>query len=152
MPVITLNYDKLYIGFSAAHILSGFGKCDRLHGHNYQVSVNLRGEMTNEALIDFQELKQILSEVCSQLDHKILLPYKSKKLMCSFTSSTVEVKVGEKEYSFPMNDVQLLDIKSTTCENLAIWLYERLKKRIAPLELRIRLEETPGSACEYGDF
>ncbi|MFX1511727.1 MAG: 6-pyruvoyl tetrahydropterin synthase family protein [Promethearchaeota archaeon] len=152
MPIITLNYNKLYIGFSAAHFLSGFGKCDRLHGHNYQFSVSLQGEMTNEALIDFQKLKQILLEISSELDHKILLPQKSKKLTYSLTSSTVEVKVGEKEYSFPLKDVQLIDIKSTTCENLAIWLYKKVKMQISPLKVRVHLEETSGSACEFGDF
>ncbi len=152
MPTVTLNYDKAYIGFAAAHFLSGFGKCDRLHGHNYRFSVTLRGEMTDGALIDFQELKQILLEVCSIFDHKILLACNSKKLTYSLTSSTVEVKVGGKEYSFPVNDVHLLDIESTTCEHLAICLYKEVKKHLTPLELRVRLEETPGSACEFGDF
>src|SRR5208337_2806286 len=37
--------------FSAAHFISFLGKCERLHGHNYGVSVVLEGNLSGEGLV-----------------------------------------------------------------------------------------------------
>jgi 6-pyruvoyltetrahydropterin/6-carboxytetrahydropterin synthase len=59
-------------GFSAAHFLQMYhGKCERLHGHNYRVSLWVKGENLDEGgmLVDFALLKDTLSQICKTLDH-----------------------------------------------------------------------------------
>jgi len=58
--------------FASAHQLRGYkGKCENIHGHNWKVVLNVKGEKLNEIglLIDFQDLKAILKKICGELDH-----------------------------------------------------------------------------------
>ncbi|MBE6349227.1 MAG: 6-carboxytetrahydropterin synthase QueD [Spirochaetaceae bacterium] len=61
--------------FAAAHFLKDYnGKCENLHGHNYQVFAHARGKELGEGgmLLDFGKLKQALRKVCKTLDHSNL--------------------------------------------------------------------------------
>lgn len=62
--------------FSAAHQLRNYGgKCERMHGHNFGVEVNVEGETLDEKvqyLMDFKELKNLTDQVLSELDHRHL--------------------------------------------------------------------------------
>lgn len=63
---------KIESEFAAAHFLTHYhGKCERLHGHNYRVSVWARGEELDEGgmLADFSRLKDALNGVTGELDH-----------------------------------------------------------------------------------
>ncbi|MGL4368209.1 MAG: 6-carboxytetrahydropterin synthase QueD [Spirochaetota bacterium] len=58
--------------FSSAHQLRGYkGKCENLHGHNWRVILTVRGGKLNSIgiLIDFHDLKDLLKNVLSDLDH-----------------------------------------------------------------------------------
>lgn len=58
--------------FSAAHHLTEFyGKCERLHGHNYKVKAYAAGIELDKAgmLVDFGVLKGCLRAVLEGLDH-----------------------------------------------------------------------------------
>ena len=69
-------YELKIIGrFAAAHQLKMVAKkCENLHGHNWKIEVRLAGKELNNAgvLMDFGELKIILSEIIQRLDHKFL--------------------------------------------------------------------------------
>lgn len=61
--------------FSSAHQLRGYkGKCENLHGHNWRVCVCVQGEELDHLgmLMDFGDLKRILHELVTVLDHKFL--------------------------------------------------------------------------------
>ncbi len=61
--------------FAAAHRLEEYqGKCEELHGHNFQVEVFCQGERLGPEgmLIDFKVLKGHLGAVLEMLDHKYL--------------------------------------------------------------------------------
>jgi len=61
--------------FSAAHFLGHYyGKCEKLHGHNYRVRLWAGGEELDEGgmLADFSLLKKALDEAISPLDHSNL--------------------------------------------------------------------------------
>jgi 6-pyruvoyltetrahydropterin/6-carboxytetrahydropterin synthase len=58
--------------FSSAHQLRGYkGKCENLHGHNWRVILTVRGEALNDIgiLIDFHDMKSVLKQALSDLDH-----------------------------------------------------------------------------------
>ena len=61
--------------FSAAHRLREYpGACEKLHGHNWRVEVTVESENLNELglVMDFRELKRLVSEVVSRFDHVFL--------------------------------------------------------------------------------
>ncbi len=61
--------------FSAAHAIRGHTRgCQRLHGHNYRVRVYVAaGELDALGMvIDFADLKQIVSEVAGPFDHQVI--------------------------------------------------------------------------------
>ena len=69
--------------FSSAHNLRGYmGKCEMLHGHNWQVEVTVISEELDKIgmAIDFKKLKKIINKITTQLDHKCLnrLPFFKK--------------------------------------------------------------------------
>lgn len=59
--------------FSAAHALRNYrGKCEKLHGHNFNVSICVDGSRLDEntfILVDFSILKKELREILAGLDH-----------------------------------------------------------------------------------
>jgi len=67
---------KLF-AFSAAHVLRGLPEnhpCSRLHGHNYEIKVELTGWELNEVgfVKDYRELDIIKKYIDGILDHKHL--------------------------------------------------------------------------------
>ena len=49
-----------YLRFSSAHFITFGGKCERLHGHNYGVLVDVEGTLNEDKLvIDFTVLKRL---------------------------------------------------------------------------------------------
>lgn len=61
--------------FAAAHRLEAYhGKCEELHGHNFQVEASFSGaELNHEGMvIDFKILKDYLKQALEILDHKYL--------------------------------------------------------------------------------
>lgn len=61
--------------FAAAHSLRNFnGRCEALHGHNWKVEVTVKGSELDEAglVMDFGEIKKLMSQALDQLDHRHL--------------------------------------------------------------------------------
>jgi 6-pyruvoyltetrahydropterin/6-carboxytetrahydropterin synthase len=66
--------------FSSAHNLRGYnGKCENIHGHNWQIEVLVYSELLNGIgiAVDFKILKNHLKLIMEKLDHKYIneLPY-----------------------------------------------------------------------------
>ncbi|NHJ46162.1 MAG: hypothetical protein FK733_00105 [Asgard group archaeon] len=144
---ITLELRKTNLSFSAAHFLVGFGKCEHLHGHNYQLTVRVTSklEINQDALIDFTMLKEKIAKTISHLNHKILLASQSPKIKIEHQNDHLIVKTKKKFYKFPESDVLLLPITATTCEHLAYYLLEKLKAILPDFAIEISIEETIGS-------
>lgn len=61
--------------FSAAHKIAGHaGKCQYLHGHNWDVILTIRSQDLDHLgmAVDFADVKAILKEVIEPYDHKYL--------------------------------------------------------------------------------
>jgi len=112
--------------WSDAKNLEVFGKCSNpnYHGHNYELEVGITGAVDVETgfLIDLKILKNIIKEeVENPLDHKNL-------------------------------NVEVADFKTLnpTVENIAIVIWNRLRKRIdAEYEVSVKLFETPRNFVLY---
>ena len=63
---------KVRTHFSAAHqILEHPGKCQRLHGHNWNVDVIVQAQELDRIglAVDFSQIKAVVKEVIDPLDH-----------------------------------------------------------------------------------
>jgi 6-pyruvoyltetrahydropterin/6-carboxytetrahydropterin synthase len=109
--------------FAAAHFVLGETGCERLHGHNYLVEVQVFGEQEEKhnLVIDFLELKPFVRHFVNELDHKILLPKENSLMKITQYGDEVEAyySPSDKRYLFPKSDVVLLPIKNTTVEEFA---------------------------------
>ena len=132
-----IEVTKDYLGFASAHFITFKGKCERLHGHNYQTWFELEGELGDDGyLFDFVELKQIAKELCDHLDHRVLLATENPKIRIVQTDDSVEVAYETTRYVFPARDVVLLPIANTTAELLATYLADRMAHRLRATEQR----------------
>lgn len=69
-------YELVYhTRFAAAHNLRGYrGKCENLHGHNWDVTVKVASSALDNLgmVMDFKELKSSTEKILEELDHKYL--------------------------------------------------------------------------------
>ena len=109
--------------FDAAHYLSGYqGKCEKLHGHRFDVTVKARASELNEIGLayDFAELKMHLRQILERFDHACL------------------------------NDVSPFDRINPSSENIAATVYNDICGRLAGISVSsVEVCESPGSCVTY---
>jgi len=129
---IEINGWKSNIRFSSAHIIPEYEKCGRLHGHTYAIHIKVSGEPDKKGIIlDFSVLKNILRKIASELDHKVLIPEKSKAIKIVKEKSSVKINSLGNNYVFPISDCIFLPISSTSAENLASYILNTVIKRMS---------------------
>lgn len=157
MPVtrrVTVERNRLR--FAAAHFATFLGECEPLHGHNYDVSVDVEGDLTEDSWVwDFGDLKRLTKAIADELDHKFLLQRESRVLAIAEGADDWEISYGGRRYVFPKTDVAALPIDNSTAERLAEWFAERLRAALAEggaatiRRLTVGIEEMPGQAGWY---
>lgn len=98
--------------FSSSHQLRNYGgKCEELHGHNFQVLAEVEGgelDPDTGLLIDFKELRGSLHSVLQELDHRHL------------------------------NELPAFEQVNPSSENLARHIYTRLEQGLFGSGVRLR--------------
>lgn len=152
----TVRISKDRFKFSATHFtIFSEMKAEKLHGHNYQVSVDILFKHLDPQTgisAEFSELKQILKKLCDQLDEKVLLPANSPFVILGETETNVEVKYNERFYSFPKEDCEILEIVNTSSECLAEWVYNNLKEALdqaGAKSFSVSLQESQGQSVSF---
>lgn len=103
-----------------------YGKCNNFwgHGHNYTVEVTVRGPVhpTIGMVMNISDLKIYMSKVLDQMDHKNL----------------------DKDVDYFKNVV-------STAENIAIYIFEEIKKQMPKPELlyEVKVYETDKNIAFY---
>jgi 6-pyruvoyl-tetrahydropterin synthase len=146
----TLALARADIGFAAAHFSIVDGRAERLHGHNYQVTLHARGTVRADGtVIDFSVLKTALRLACAELDERTLIPSTGHQLQVHERGHEIEVRHETRRYIFPQADVRLLPIPNTTCECLAAYFLDVVRAGLGklPISLEIRVEESPGQGA-----
>lgn len=143
------------IKFSACHFLAGHPRCGRLHGHVYVVQLILHGEKNRNGLImDFIDLKRTLRNIVEEFDHRVLLPGNSEEVTLDRRDREIEVRVENKRYVFPLEDVLIMDAVESSAEELARIFLERLMERIEFPEnisrIEVGIEEERGQSAWVG--
>ena len=113
--------------YDAAHFIRDYhGKCERLHGHRYEVEAGLGFESVGRGGIayDFTDAKRELRAVADELDHQNL------------------------------NDLPAFEGIETSAENQARYVYDELKRRLGEVGdnlLYVRVWETPNQWAQYSE-
>ena len=152
--ILEIDGEHSGIRFSASHFIPRHEKCSRLHGHTYILRLRIEGDIGDEGMVmDFVELKKELRKFRDELDHKTLLPGRSDEVILTVGEKSVDVICGNKEYRFPKEDVVILDIPTTTAEEMTKMMVERLVSDIEfPSNVRsvaIGLDEERGQTAWY---
>ncbi|QDU80546.1 6-carboxy-5,6,7,8-tetrahydropterin synthase [Polystyrenella longa] len=148
---------KDHLVFSAAHFITFNGNiCERLHGHNWRVAVEVSGNLDeNSYVYDFIALRDGLQEIVNELDHRVLLPTLHPTISVEQNDNEVIARFEEKRWVFPTEDCLLLDIANTTAELLASWIASELVDRLhirtetGIHTLQIEVEENFGQWAIY---
>jgi len=94
---------KVVTDFAASHSLRNYeGACQRMHGHNWKVEVEVTATKLNDAGmgIDFKAIKRATKDVLEGLDH------------------------------YHLNDIPPFDEINPTAENIAGFLYQSIGEKI----------------------
>ncbi len=152
---------KDYLVFSAAHFITFAGNiCERLHGHNYRVAVEVPGPLDeNHYVIDFIALRDTLKSIVDELDHHMLLPTSHPAIKVVADDRSVEATFEDRRWVFPRGDCILLPVPNTTAElvgrYIGLRLLDALEARTGhrPACIRIELDECFGQSavCELRD-
>jgi 6-pyruvoyltetrahydropterin/6-carboxytetrahydropterin synthase len=158
---ISLHLFKQNLKFSSAHFLIfNENQAERLHGHNYQVELDVfalsslkLGDQGLGYLIDFGALKKEMKRLVDLWDEHVLLPALHPEMKISdFNETTYKVEFRDRIYAFPKKEVVLLPIVNTSVELLSCQLSDNLYPFLSqyPIEsYHIRVEETPGQGATY---
>lgn len=113
--------------YDSAHFLREYhGKCERLHGHRYEVEAAFGFEEVGKGgmAYDFTDAKATLREITEELDHHNL------------------------------NDLPVFEGIETSAENQARYLFEEIRRRNAEAGghlLYVRVWETPNQWAQYSE-
>ncbi len=144
----TLHISKEAHKFSAAHFtLFSETERERLHGHNFQVSVRLLAKLGESGFsADYNVYKRRIKSLCDDYDEYMLLPDRSPWLQISESNGNYHVVFAEKTLIFPVDETLLLPIVNVTVEELSQFLLEKLIAQTDdPDLLEIELSVSSGS-------
>lgn len=121
--------------FEASHILPKHkGKCSRLHGHSWVLTVYVKGDVDPDTgfVIDYGEIKEIMEPLIISLDHHHLGTWDKDRLPYNATWSA-----GTPNSFYPSS------------ENLIMWIAYKLSMAYGPGEKwsKLELNETCTSKC-----
>lgn len=123
---------KDHLVFSAAHFITFNGNvCERLHGHNWRVAVEVAGDLDeNHYVFDFIALRDATQKLVLELDHRMLLPTLHPAIKVVADDREVTTTFENRRWVFPLEDCVLLPIANTTAELIARWMALRLRETL----------------------
>lgn len=163
MKTTTLLLAKQNFKFSAAHFLIFDEKnAERLHGHNYQVKVDItippEEDLQKQGyFVDFNVFKKAIKARLDEWDEIVLLPRLHPDMKIQKNGKSLDVRFRDRHYVFPADEVLLLDVTNTSVEQLSRLLAQDFLEKFRSYKVqrvRVSVEETrgQGAATVAGDF
>jgi len=152
----TLRLAKPDFKFAAAHFTwFADGSAERLHGHNYRVSVAVSGTQlgADGMLVEARRVKDEVRRLCAAFDERVLIPEASTRVSVEAKGEEVEVRVAGRSYRLPAGDVVRVPIGNISVEGLAQHLWRELARSLASapldsLEVEVAESEGQSAVCE----
>ena len=155
-PRRRVTVERNRLRFAAAHMATFLDDLEPLHGHNYDITVEVEGTLTSDDWVwDFGDLKRMTKDILDEMDHRFLLQRESRVLAIEENGDEWIISFGGRRYVFPASDVAVLPIDNSTAERIAEYITGRLieafrSRRAATIaRLRVGVEEMPGQSGWY---
>jgi queuosine biosynthesis protein QueD len=146
-----LEIGKIFT-FESSHILSKHpGRCSRLHGHSWNLSVYVKAEINPDTgfAMDYADLKAAVQPIIDDLDHKHLGQWAAMDAVHGLTWEIFHestVKEGENPHPWKVSFLPLQFYPSS--ENLIVAIGTALLGTYKPLDWsKLELNETCTSKC-----
>jgi 6-pyruvoyltetrahydropterin/6-carboxytetrahydropterin synthase len=142
--------------FSCAHMtVFPDGRKERLHGHNYYVSVQVDlADISFENLVEFAPIKTAVAELCAAWKEHTLLAERNPHFEIRIDDGVeLEFELCGKRYVLPREDVLLLPIDNVAVEALSAHLAEVLVERLGDVlrkDVVLGLEVTVTESAKQG--
>lgn len=145
--------------FSCAHMtVFPDGSKERLHGHNYTVSVALElADVSFANMVAFAEIKTELAQLCLACKERVLVATANpffEALTTDANAADYEFRLCGQRYLLPRSDVLALPIDNIAVEPLAAYLLDTLRLKLAAVlarphvrGLEVTVEESPGQGA-----
>ena len=144
----TLHIEKEAHKFSAAHytIFSATER-ERLHGHNYFVSVRIVAKMgINGFSADYNVYKRRIKALCDKYDEYMLLPEFSPFQTLQTVGDEIHATFADKVLKFRADETRVLPVTNVTVEELShLLLKELLAAEDDPDLVEVELTVSSGS-------
>lgn len=128
----SIEVAKDYFNFASAHFLIfSNGQREPLHGHNYQVSVVMEGELDPAGVVlDFISFKPLVKRICDGLDHRTLIQTASPVISLRQRPHEIELRYKQQKIILPRQDVLLLPLINTSTELLAEYVAGQIRRKV----------------------
>lgn len=142
--------------FSAGHISIYHDNIESLHGHNYYVTVEIKGYLTEDfILIDFKKIKDILGHICKNLNHLVLIPTLNSELKITQNEEYTKIVYKDKYIELPTSDALCLELPNLSCEMLAYYIFEKMQTQLKQIDkdrfkkILIEVMESAGQSASF---
>jgi 6-pyruvoyltetrahydropterin/6-carboxytetrahydropterin synthase len=143
--------------FACAHMtVFPDGSKERLHGHNYYVSLTIELRTIDfRSLIDFGPVKEALAELCAEWkEHTLLATENPHFEILHQDDIEIEFTLCKQRYVLPRGDVLLLPIDNLAveplsklaCDRLLSSMHDHLPGSVVSA-LEVTIEENPGQGA-----
>lgn len=113
------------------------GKCFNLHGHSYKLLVEFTGGVEDNGMVlDYFDVKEIISPIVEELDHSVIISNKD---------------VALKDAIQKLNSDHVLVDFETTAENLCHYFLDKIKAANLPsniTDILVKVFETENTYAE----
>lgn len=132
-----IKIEKKYYFYAGHRNKEAGEKCGRPHGHTYDVVCTFAfNEMNNGVTMLFSDIDNLVEPIIKKYDHYFILKE---------DDPLVE--------AFNINNEQYITVPfETSAENMAIWLFNRIKNETKLPIIRIEFSETKSSKIIYEDI
>lgn len=131
-----MKIEKKYYFYAGHRNIEAGEKCGRPHGHTYDVVCTFKfDKMRNGVTMLFSDIDKLVEPIVKEYDHYFILN-ESDPLKSAFDL------INEKYITVPFE---------TSAENMAIWLFNRIKNETKLPIIKIEFSETKSSKIIYED-
>lgn len=127
MSEFEIFVSKADFKFNCAHFIIFNGFRERLHGHNYQLSVKVIGDGSvgpDGYLIDFGDIKKATRALCKNINEYFICPTRSPNMKIEKSDNEVRLECDDgARFCFPSSDCLMLPLFHSSAEELALYFY-----------------------------
>lgn len=113
------------------------GKCRNLHGHSYKLLVEFEGDLDSTGMVmDYYDVKEIISPIVDNLDHSFLVYKEDKKLIDALEN---------------LESKKIIVDYHTTAENICTYFLDKIKNADLPnniYKIKVKVFETENTYAE----